>query len=808
MNRGVWKYLATAMLAGIIGASCSVTRRVPEGSYLLVRNKVVADADAPRNERIPVSDMEKYIRQSPNKRLLGTNFYLWAYNLANPEKHNWWNNFKRRIGEEPVIWDSTQMRISVDNIKTYMDSRGYFDSSETFEVDTSRRKARITYTAHQGRPYRIESIRYNFRDKFLSNIILADTSQSLLRTGDIFDITELDRERVRITEYLKNRGYYNFAVSNITFRADTSAADYSVDLTMIVRRNLAGYDEKGDPEYENHKIYRIKSIYLYPNYDPTLSVQGEDFRLTLDTMQYRGLNIVYNRTPKFRHLNVRRRILRRMVDRLDPNDVYSAAEVQATYDAIMRLGYFKNARIVFEEDTSAPDEGNLLTFVGGAEPDAADNTIETAAAGAPESTREGYLLCNILCTPALRQSYKVELEGSATSSFYAVKATLGYQNRNLFRGAELFDISLSGGYEFFKAGGKKPAFEIGGAAGLSFSRFITPFSRLNRTTKAVNPGTKFELSVNSLRRPFYRRVLSGVSLNYTWGDGRFSNFSLRPVDISIVKLRDVDQEFIESLKNPYLQESYRNSLLIAGISGSYVYNNQVRNLDGNAQTLRINWETRGNLIDGLEHLLRRPSPTGYYNLFGIRYSQYVRADASLSNKFVIGTSSSIVHRIYVGAGFAYGNTKSLPFDRFFYAGGSNGMRGWVVRSLGPGNVEYTRVKGEYPMQVGNLKLETNLEVRFPLWSVFHGATFFDVGNVWFLRNNESPDPAGVFHFDSFYRQLGFNTGLGLRIDIKYAVVRFDWGIKIHDPNAPAGQRWIHDFRLSNTALNIGVGYPF
>lgn len=806
MWRRVCKYLAVAVPAAALLVSCGATRRVPEGSYLLVRNKVEADREVPRDERIAAPEMEKYVRQSPNKRLLGTNFYLWVYNSANPDKHNWWNNFKRRIGEEPVIWDSAQTLMSVGNIKTYMDSRGYFDSRETFTVDTSRRKARITYTAHQGRPYRIESIDYDFRDKFLRNIILSDTSRTLLHTGDVFDITVLDKERVRITDYLKDRGYYNFAVSNITFVADTSAADYSVGLTMIVKQNLVGYDSKGDPEFENHKIYRIRTIYLYPNYDPTLSVEGEDYRHTLDTMEYRGISIVYNRTPRFKHLNVRKRILRRMIDELNPNDIYSADQVQAAYDGIMRLGYFKNARIIFEEDTSEGGD-NLLTFVGGAEPGTTDNTVELPG-GEAESTKEGYLLCNILCTPALRQSYKIELEGSATSSFYSVKTTVSYQNRNLFRGAELFDLSLSGGYEFFKAGSKKPAFEIGGTTSLSFSRFITPFNRLNRSRSIVNPRTKFELSVNSQRRPFYRRLLSGVTFNYTWGDGKYSTFMLRPVDISIVRLRNVDQAFIEGLKNPYLQESYRNSLLIAGISGSYVFNNQTRDLDGNAQTLRINWETRGNLIDGLEHWLGHPSAEGYYKLFGIRYSQYVRGDANLSNKFVLGSKTSLVHRFYIGAGLAYGNTKTIPFDKFFYAGGSNSMRGWVARTLGPGGVEYTRKKGEYPMQVGNFKLETNLEFRFPVWGIFHGATFFDLGNVWFVKSNEIPDQAGVFKFDKFYKQLGLNTGLGLRIDIKYAVVRFDWGIKLHNPNAPAGQKWIHSFRLSDTALNIGVGYPF
>ena len=196
----------------------------------------------------------------------------------------------------------------------------------------------------------------------------------------------------------------------------------------------------------------------------------------------------------------------------------------------------------------------------------------------------------------------------------------------------------------------------------------------------------------------------------------------------------------------------------------------------------------GNLLDGLMHLFSRPAAgKDYYEVFGLQYSQYFRADLSVSRKIMLGEVTALVGRLYGGYGMAYGNSTSIPFDRLFYAGGANSMRGWAPRMLGPGAVPEPE-DAVFPTQLGDMKLEANLELRFPIWGMFHGATFVDVGNIWFADRHSAPSPAAVFHFDSFYRQLGFDAGIGLRLDIKFAVLRLDWGIQIHNPNAPAGQR--------------------
>lgn len=785
------------LLAVLAGVSCSVTRKLPEESYLVQKVTVEADKETPKKERIPASDLRKFIRQNPNKRFLGLNFYVWVYEQADPEKDNWWNRFKRRIGEAPVLLDMSLTEQSVRNLKVYMDYRGVFSSQATYEVDTTSRKKRafITYRTVQREPYRINRLSYDFRDRFLEQIILPDTVHSLLRTGEVFDMEVLDQERQRITTYLKQRGYYNFTVNNIEYEADTLGGNHLVDLKMIVKQHLAGYNEQGYPILRNNTVYRIDQINIFPNYDPTAAI-APDYRKGLDTIYYRGLNVVYHKDNK--RPNIRPSVLRQIVP-IYPNYVYNINRVDQTYNQIMSMGYFKSANVIFNEQADSVAKDNYVTFVGeGKEP-----------ADSVHQTREGYLQCDIQCIPALKQGYKIELEGSTTSSFYGLRATVGYQNRNIFRGAESFDVSFSVGYEYMKtpSARKRNAIEFGVNMGLQFPRFLLPF-RTQRWQSIQMPRTRLEFGINFQDRPYYRRTLSSVAWGYSWSDLKYSSYSLRPIDINVIDMGYVNRkDFLDHLQNEYLKRSYE-SQFISGLSFSYVYNNQRKHLGGNATLLRFNYEMAGNLLDGLMHLFSRPAAgKDYYEVFGLQYSQYFRADLSVSRKIMLGEVTALVGRLYGGYGMAYGNSTSIPFDRLFYAGGANSMRGWAPRMLGPGAVPEPE-DAVFPTQLGDMKLEANLELRFPIWGMFHGATFVDVGNIWFADRHSAPSPAAVFHFDSFYRQLGFDAGIGLRLDIKFAVLRLDWGIQIHNPNAPAGQRWIHNFKWKNTALNFGVGYPF
>lgn len=768
-----------------------------QGEYLLTKNKVVEDREAPKKERLKAPELERYIQNIPNRRFLGTNLYLQLHNMSDPDttRKNWWNRTLRKLGDPPSLLDSAAVRRSANLIQDYVHYRGFYNSDVAFRVDTTRRKrARVTYYVTQNEPYRIGGITYDFNDEFLRQVIMEDSISTLLHSGDILDGNVLSAEKERITKYLRNIGYYDFTQNIIKYYGDATETPNLQDLVIEFNQRVSQYDSEGFPVFENSSIYRISEIYINPNYDPMLAATDDDYLANMDTTEYRGLHVIH---PRGKKPKVREEVLRQAV-MLYPNYIYDEDLVRLSHSNLMRLGYYRNSSIVFQDDDS--ERENIVTFIGGDEKGISD-----------ETTTEKYIICHINCVPSLRQSYKIELEGTTSSSFNAVRATVGYQNRNLFRGAELLELTFTGGYEFLSGAGKKGAFEIGGAASVTYPRFISPFN-LDRYNKAVNPRTKVELSVNTQSRRYYDRTLSSVSWGYSWSNRRRSSFSIRPVDLNLVKFGYLDEEYVESLKNPYLQYSYRDQL-VGGISGSYVYNAQLGlyGLSNKSFVFRFNWETAGNLFNAITRLASNPrvnsSGEEYYKIFGIRYGQYFRVDGSISDRIVFGPKTNIAFRLYGGIGKAYSNAVSLPYDRLFYAGGSNSMRGWISRRLGPGNAEIDKETEKYPNQLGDMKLEANLEFRFPVWNFLRGAVFFDLGNIWNLKR-AGQDESTVFKIDRFYKQLGFNTGVGMRFDINVAVIRFDFGYKLHNPNESPGNRWTDRFKIGDTVINFGVGYPF
>ena len=482
-------YVVCCLLVGLLFSACNVTRHIPSDTYLLQRIKIEEDKEAPRSERVKSDEVTKYLRQKPNKHFLGTDFYAWIYLMANPEKDNWWNNLKRRMGEEPVLFNMRDTERSASNLKLYLESRGYYSSKVDFKVDTTyrRKRAKVLYSLHQGKPYHISSVSYDFRDRFLEPILLPDTVNTLLHKGDIFDISVLEAERERIAMYLKDRGYYNFSVNNVEYIADTLGGDNKVGVKVIIKQNLTGYNTRGEAMYDNNVVYRLRNINIIPRYNAVMAKSQDNYFDRFDSVEYRGLNVMF----RGKHPNVRPKVLRGAVP-LYPNYLYNYSQVSRTYSNLMAMGYFKSARINFTEVKDTVKQ-NLITLVG-------------VDGGANSSlinyTREGYLDCDIYCTPALQQSIKAELEASTTSSFYGLKAVLGYQNRNIFRGVEMLEITGTAGYEYMKApkSKKRHAMEFGVAASLSFPRFL--LANYAVKNNVIAPKTKFEISLGIAKSLF------------------------------------------------------------------------------------------------------------------------------------------------------------------------------------------------------------------------------------------------------------------------------------------------------------------
>ncbi len=486
--KAILRRYALALACAAATCSCSVTRHLPPDTYMLTRNKIETDRTVPREERITAGEIDKYIRQNPSKKFIGTNLPAWLYNQADPAKENGWNNLLRRLGSEPVILDTVQTAASSRNIKLYMNSRGFYESTSRYEIAYKRnRKAVVTYSVRQGEPYRIHSLAYDYQDTFLEQVLRQDTASTLIRRGDIFDLTVLNEERQRIASYLKDRGYYRFSVNNISYIADTLAGDHLVDITMIIRQQLEGYTPDGEPIYDNNAVYRLGNIFVYPNYDATAAATDPDYLRSMDTTYYRGLYIV--RSGKAR---IKPQTLRRAIP-IYSDYLYSADDKQRTSSNLQRLNYFKNASVTFSEPES--DNERYITYIG------------TTEDGTPAQTLEKQLDCDIYCTPAMRQGYTLDFEATTSSAFYALRPTISYLNRNLFRGAELLNISLSGGYEFnTDETAAKNSYEVGVTASVTFPRFLAPFP-IDRAGKLFRPLTRVEVSTNLQHKSKYHRTI-------------------------------------------------------------------------------------------------------------------------------------------------------------------------------------------------------------------------------------------------------------------------------------------------------------
>ncbi len=770
-NVKLFNYIAIAL--SVLLASCSLTRYVPEGERLLTKNtvKIQREKGVTKDKAYQAEELSKYIIQRPNKRLLGNQFYLRIYNLQDTAKFSWWSRMMRKIGQPPVVFDSLKMVNSTREISRYLNNCGFLQNSVSATTTTSNRKVKVKYEIKEGKPWRLGELSYIFSDKSLQSLVLADSANTLLHTGELFNIAMLDAERKRIAELLQNQGYYAFTINNISFLADSLNKEHTINIRTIVRQNQLGYDAKGFPIREMNRVYRIRNIEVNMDFDPTLAMTDSTYENRLDTTVFNGIKFLTSGS-----FNVRPDVFLKAIN-IYPGDVYDAEQVKKAYDNIMRFNYFKTAVFTFKDVT--------------------DSTNNQAG--------RGEIDFKINCTPRLKQGYKLEVEATTSSDYYGLLFTVGYTNRNLMKGIETLDLNLTGGYEIMRTSGRQNSYEFGISSLLTFPQLFLPFSK-NYENSLSSPRTKLSLSANIQDRPYYQRLLAGAAMGYSWNSGKYWTFSVNPIDVSLIKLYSINPDFFNSLLNPYLKRSYE-SQLIAGLSSSFLMNNSKRGQFRNTTILRMNFETSGNLLNMLSNLLltsQGDTEDPHYKFLGIRYAQYVRGEANFSYRIPLGAKTALVYRLFGGLGVAYGNSSSVPFERMFYCGGSNSMRGWQARTLGPGNS--TIVRPEYPQQLGNVKLETNLELRFPIANIFHGAVFCDLGNVWLTGSGVTEE--SEFKWNNFYRQFGFNTGIGTRLDFGFFILRLDWGIKLYNPNELPDCRWIDSFRLKNTTLNFAVGYPF
>ena len=763
-------------------AACSSVRHVPDGSLLL--NSIDIEMQD-STHTIDAEHMRLYLRQIPNHKFLwSAKLQLGIYNLSGSDTTKWWNKWIRRIGEPPVIYNPSLTDLSAKQLQQAMINRGFL--AARVEVDTfsrrDKKKMDVTYRLLPGEPHVLENIRYEIPDDSIAAIVNRRLSRSLVRNGDFLDMTRLDAERERITNDLRNRGYYGFSKENVTFSADTTEGCKAVDLTIIVNTPKYGLTSLS-PELSEDSIpvyapSHIRKVYVVMDYNPATMLTLNNINLP-DTLIHGDLTIL-SRGKSYLRPNI-------LAENcyIRPGSKYSQRNVERTYQA---LGRFE-----------------ILRFVN----------IQM------QPVAPGVLDAYILLTPGKSQTMTFELEGTNSEGDLGVAASIGYSHRNIGRGSETFTAKLRGAYESLSGNLEglihNRYMEYSLDMGLLFPKFKAPF--LSSSFKhRIQATTRFHVSMNYQERPEYTRVIANAGMSYNWSERRGKRrHTWTPLDINYVYLPESTGDFINQIApdNPLLRYSYEDHFIM---SMAYRYYHSTKRDDSpywrtaqkNVSTLRLNAEIAGNLLYAINSIFthRNNVSSDPYKVFGIRYSQYVKAEFDYGFSHSFDTRNSLAFHVACGVAYPYGNSRILPFEKRFYGGGANGVRGWDVRTLGPGCYDGSNSVSSFINQCGDILLTLSAEYRAKLFWVIEGALFVDAGNIWTVHAYEN-QKGGMFHFNSFYKQLAASYGVGIRLNFNYFLLRLDMGMKARNP-ASNKESWplFHPKWGRDSSFHFSIGYPF
>lgn len=750
-------------------ASCSATKYVPEGSYLLDGISVESD-----NKDINTNDLSLYLRQSPNSKLFGLfHTQLYIYNLSGRDTTKWVNRMFRRIGDEPVIYSEEEDERTRDQLTRAVRNMGYMGASVESVIKTHKKTREVTYKVTSGRPYKVRSLSYDIPNEPIRQLIQADSANSLLHEGMNFNINLLDEERQRIATHLLNNGYYRFNKELLTYTADTARNTYQADVTLHLHPNIVNGVE------QPYRPYNINKVSFVTDYD-VLQRNVQDAFDVSDSVHYRGYPIYYKN-----RLYIRPRTLVNTTW-INPGELYNQANIQKTYNNFGRLSTLRYTNVRFE----------------------------------PEANDSTKLNAYILLTKNKLQSVSLEVEGTNSAGDLGAALSVSYQNRNLFRGSELFMFRVRGAYEAVSGlhgqYRNESYTELGAETSINFPRFLFPFlsSDFRRNVRA---NTEFGMQYNYQMRPEFTRIVASTNWSYKWqSKSLHTRHQIDAIDINYLYMPWLDPIFEERYliekQNYILRYNYEDRLIVrAGYS--YVYNSATGALPtttvaDNSYSLRFNVESAGNVLYGFAKLTSmHQNKEGEYSILNIPFAQYIRADFDYAKNIAFDLKNSLSYHLNLGVAFPYGNAKMVPFEKRYFSGGANSVRGWSVRDLGPGSFPGD---GNFLNQTGDIKFDASLEFRSKLFWKIQSALFVDAGNIWTIRDYESQS-GGKFRFDKFYKQIAFAYGLGIRLDLDFFILRLDGGMKAINPVFESGkQRYpiIHPRFSRDFAFHFAVGYPF
>ncbi len=763
------KRLLYILAIALMFSSCSIYKYVPEGEYLLRQTTI--KTDIPKDELGDVS-LKQYLRQQPNSRIFGVfPFSLRLYSLSGQkDSTRWINRFLRKIGSEPQIYSDKKRIQSAMELEKFAKSKGFVNASVITDVSLKKRKAYITYNLYGVSPYRLRNFSFHCLNKNIQDIVRKDSANSLLKPGGLFDIDVLNSERQRISNLLSRNGYYNFGRENIHYIADSTAGANQVDVRLFIRSRIRRQVADSVDYSQEFKQYKVGEIRFFASYDPINGTSTEN----VDSVVYKGCVIYYNGNLKFRPNVLFTNCY------MWSGEVYSEQNVERTYTSFNSLPAVSYVDIYF----------------------------------VPNKQQDDLLDCIILLAPGKSQSFSFDLEGTNSNGDLGFAGIFGYQHKNIFKGSETFKASLKYARET-ETGSlsdllKHTSDEIEGNVSLRFPKFLFPFVKQEFKQK-VRATTEFGVNYNYQRRAEYSRTYSTASVKYNWTS---KNTRLHQTvdlcDISYIYLPYISDAFRERyLKSgSILKYSYEDQLLV-GCGYSFSLGNQpIQKLKDNF-TLRLSVETAGNLLYAVSPIFNLSKTDGSYTIGNIKFAQYVRGTVDFSYDKFISKKNNIVFHVGAGVACPYGNSSVVPFEKRFISGGANSVRGWSVRTLGPGTYSYAD-EIDYMNQSGDLKLDLNLEYRFKMFWRIEGALFADAGNVWTL-NEYNTQPGGKFTLSDFPKQIALGYGAGLRLDFTYFLIRFDFGLKAYDPSKmSSGTEWrFSNFKWKDDkALHFAIGYPF
>ena len=750
--------------------SCSVNKYVPEGECLLDDVEIVCSTNSSTAVKA-----NSYMRLQSNSKWFSLfKLPMYTYALSGTDDSKWINRALKRIGEAPVIYDEEMAEVTRANIEQMLRNEGYLHATVDLECDKDleKRRAVATYYLHERERYYISEINLNTADKRLEEILVADSASSLLKAGMPFSVDGLENERRRITEMLRDNGYYRFQKDYISYTADTVHHSDKVRLTM----NIALYTPSADALPMEHKQYRIGNVYFVSG----AGLHIDDAVLAgCDTMSYGDSRILYSGDPV-----VRPKVLANNTY-VEHGKLYSLSDVERTHNSFVQLPALKYTTVRMREhaDTSLLD-------------------------------------CYIMYERSKRSSVSFEVEGTNTAGDLGAATSLTFSDKNLFKGSELLSLRLFGAYEavsnlhgytgemFLEYGAELSLRFRGGAV----SRFIPADKRM------LVSSTMFTLKFNTQERPeFNRRVLS-ASWSYMWSKKERSNHKVDVLDLNYIYVPWISDtfksEYLDSIsnRNSILKYNYEN-LLITKLGYTYTYNSsldEARRFDRVAYSVRAGMECSGNLLYLATNAIHAPKNSdGQYTFLNIAYAQYVKGDLDLTTRVKIDNRNSVVMHLGLGVAYPYGNSRILPFEKRYFAGGANGMRGWTVRTLGPGRYRSKGSNIDFINQSGDVKLDLNVEYRSHLFWRLHSAVFVDAGNIWTLREYKE-QPGGQFAVGSFYKELAFSYGLGIRLELDMFVFRLDAAMKAVNPAYSGRDKYsvINPDFGRDFALHFAIGHPF